>query len=240
MRNRGFTIIELLVSIAIISIIAAILFPVLSKARARAVQTVCASNMMQVSAGLSLYEADNNALPPLGKPWVFVEWEKLIFDYVRADLRCPLFRENGFWHETNAPKYRGYGLNQCVFGDEEKRIDSQTVLLTEVAELAMVTNVNSKGIYESRSVGHSIISGPDIYVHAPSEWYPSQGFTAVLPFGSLRHRNGANYVFADGHLKWYRPTDFMLPKRGFGCQFEGSMSVDDSRPRYATEFPSKP
>ncbi|MCS7209459.1 MAG: DUF1559 domain-containing protein [Fimbriimonadales bacterium] len=58
MRFRGFTLIELLVVVAIIAILAAILFPVFAQARESARQTVCMSNMKQIGAAMRLYISD--------------------------------------------------------------------------------------------------------------------------------------------------------------------------------------
>jgi prepilin-type N-terminal cleavage/methylation domain-containing protein/prepilin-type processing-associated H-X9-DG protein len=58
-RSRGgFTLIELLIVIAIISILAAILFPVFAKARESARKATALSNLKQIGAALMMYTAD--------------------------------------------------------------------------------------------------------------------------------------------------------------------------------------
>lgn len=64
-QKRGFTLIELLIVIAIIAILAAILLPVLSSAKRRALQIQCAANYHQVGMALHMYLDDHNdRLPP--------------------------------------------------------------------------------------------------------------------------------------------------------------------------------
>lgn len=57
-RTGGFTLIELLTVIAIIAVLAAMIFPVLGKAKDRAYQAQCTSNLKQMGYSIQLYHQD--------------------------------------------------------------------------------------------------------------------------------------------------------------------------------------
>jgi prepilin-type N-terminal cleavage/methylation domain-containing protein/prepilin-type processing-associated H-X9-DG protein len=64
-RIRAFTLVELLVVIAVIAILAAILLPVLDKAKQRSQTADCVNNMKQLQLSYRMYVDDNNDyLPP--------------------------------------------------------------------------------------------------------------------------------------------------------------------------------
>src|ERR1700752_5232231 len=66
MKQRyGFTLIELLVVVAIIAILAAILFPVFAQAREKARQATCVSNLKQIGTATMMYAQDYDERFPI-------------------------------------------------------------------------------------------------------------------------------------------------------------------------------
>ncbi len=108
--HSGFTLIELLVVIAIIAILAAILFPVFAQAREKARQTMCLSNMKQISLAVMMYVQDYDEVTPLayhnaatgdanGVDTNFYEsWWAMIYPYNKNNqvTSCPSNPNNKF------------------------------------------------------------------------------------------------------------------------------------------------
>jgi prepilin-type N-terminal cleavage/methylation domain-containing protein/prepilin-type processing-associated H-X9-DG protein len=63
-RRAAFTLVEAMVVIAIIGIIAALLLPALSRARARGMAIVCLNNTRQLNLGWQLYVEDHDGMLP--------------------------------------------------------------------------------------------------------------------------------------------------------------------------------
>jgi len=65
-RSSGFTLVELLIVIAIVAVLAALSFMVVTKTKSTARSAVCASNIRQVGMAMLEYAYDNqNKLPPM-------------------------------------------------------------------------------------------------------------------------------------------------------------------------------
>lgn len=63
MKRDGFTLVELLIVIALVSFLMAITVPVLHSSRQRAKAVLCKSNIRQLTLGLLMYETEHRTLP---------------------------------------------------------------------------------------------------------------------------------------------------------------------------------
>jgi prepilin-type N-terminal cleavage/methylation domain-containing protein len=62
--RSAFTLIELLVVVAVIAILASLLFPAISVAKAKTRRTICMNNLSQIALGVRMYSDDSNDISP--------------------------------------------------------------------------------------------------------------------------------------------------------------------------------
>ena len=111
--NKKFTLIELLVVVAIIGILASMLLPALGKARAKAKEAVCSSQLKQVGYAMYLYSEDN--ADTIVEGWTHggdTVWQSDIHIYMSDGEP---YTTAPIWHCPLAVKLTGnkrhYGLN---------------------------------------------------------------------------------------------------------------------------------
>jgi len=80
--KHGFTLIELMIVIAIIAILASILVPNFLKARAQGVASACKANLKHIGTALEMYATDNGGTYPAALT-------SLTPTYMRSVPRCP-------------------------------------------------------------------------------------------------------------------------------------------------------
>ncbi len=222
-RHRGFTLLELLTVIATIAILAALLLPILGKAKIKAQRTTCLSNLRQLSVAWMLYADENHGfLPesyPVNNPDVWVQGdmsnpgEAGNADLIRAGKLYPYNQSLGIYHcpadrgvtinGNLVPTLRSYSMN-CFMGGRDPSIgnipDTAAAFVPFYSKESDIPAPAELWVMleeDERSINDGFfVTDPTAQV-----WID-------LPAMSL-HRHDWSFTlnFADGHSSFWRVTD---------------------------------
>jgi dolichol-phosphate mannosyltransferase len=175
---HGFTLLELLTVIAIITILAGLLFPVLASARRSAQKTTCRSNLRQLALALQLYAEDYDELLPrwFNGDTVAGVWDRTVSTYVRADrvFHCPSNSKS-----LPGAIVRSYAFPRNVSGLPLAAVPrpSESVLLYEKGGEALGERLDATGEY----------------------FYQTYGLNDFR----FWHEGGKMFAFIDGHVRFW-------------------------------------
>jgi len=164
-KKKGFSLVELLVVISVISLIMAILLPVLATARSQACGAMCQSNLRQLFLANMGYTLENDGyyvpaaadiMSEKGGKW---RWHGVResadepFDPLRGPLKgyladgkvkeCPEwgdFARGGSWNENFEQGCGGYGYNRVYLGSREWQ-DRQFVTIEQMEKAGWETTM---------------------------------------------------------------------------------------------------
>jgi prepilin-type N-terminal cleavage/methylation domain-containing protein/prepilin-type processing-associated H-X9-DG protein len=211
-KKLGFSLIELLVTIAIIAILAAILTPVISKVRESALQTKDISKLRGMSHAVLLYNSVNGNLPGRLNRAVRIP------AYVRESDRYRWFSsfmvDNGYL--PNADEFwapvidygiqesgHGYLLNNTVYSDPANFFGRLSSNLDKVSEPLNLLSLRAN--LAASSIDQQELSEIWMITNLDSENYSSvstAGSDYAVDGDVTTPWGGRNYVFFDGHVEF--------------------------------------
>ncbi|MFT5126918.1 MAG: prepilin-type processing-associated H-X9-DG protein/prepilin-type N-terminal cleavage [Rhodothermales bacterium] len=215
--RSAFTLIEMILVVAIIAILMAFLMPSLHRMRDTGKQVQCLAQQRQIGLAISLYvKAEDHVYPAHRNSSQTSGWFTLILDHLggqtevfncpaRTVWSCPGPHGVGAPHEVATPReeddkyqpaqdymtygYNGYWLGFSPYPGSSSPMKRNFCRITDIANPAEVIVIADSEL--KNSAKH----------WSQSIWYPSR--TVVNEGISEVHKKGANVLFADGHVKWY-------------------------------------
>lgn len=190
-KKPAFSLLELLVTVAVIGILLTIFLGAIGYAKDLSKQAVCASNLRQIQHGYFLYDQDFPGYFPSIYPYGNVGvppywdhcWRKYILDHylggLHSLLECPGFSPDDWWDDH--PINELYGINYYLL---PVNFDWGSHPFQITRELQ---NDPSRLIFFAENRGDPTVNYQKIAAGK-----------AVVKF---RHRDTTNMDFADGHIE---------------------------------------
>jgi prepilin-type N-terminal cleavage/methylation domain-containing protein len=222
--RHGLTLIELLVVIAIIGLLATMLLPALSSAKANARQVACLGNLRQLETAFQMYAADNagalsqnvELVPEVNltfgtNAWVYGNMKNQtndinsqpikigeLYSYVPQlmTFRCPADSTV----DEGQPRVRSYSMNSWIGSAEMEAEEEQTPFRFFLKDKDLAAGMPS---------ATWVIM--DEHVATLDDGWFLVTMDNSRPFASLpatRHQNAYGLNFADGHAEIYRLRSF--------------------------------
>ncbi len=200
-EGRCFTLIELLIVIAIIAILASMLLPALNRARLTAQSVACLNNLKQQSVCFAQYGLDNKNFPyyafkaPNGN-WIY--WPSFMMYLYNMNgkiFSCPSFGENG-----------GKGCRDMTAADAATQVKTPgTSSSATYCEYGYNTNLYRYGDFSVDKIRYptELFLVADAYLYGGTRGYYAVGhvFQTTSSNGNFdgRHSGAVSCSFADGH-----------------------------------------
>jgi prepilin-type processing-associated H-X9-DG protein len=207
------------VVIAIIAILAAILFPVFAKAREAARQTTCINNQKQIVVALQMFAEDHDGKYPCAwfnerdvafGPGSPAQWKAMIWDRLKTKgaFICPTDPDGAqkdvvLVDQKQLDSPASYRLNNTLV---KRDADGAPAIPMEQSDIKSASEMIL--ICESKPFAGLEWNQVAAYATTPegvaAQISPSQVKEAQSPVPMLRHKEGSVFGFADGHARWMK------------------------------------